>query len=236
MAHGEIEFELSVDGQRRVISQSPEEAQNLALDIIEKIVSMNPGVTDLHLQQIVDTVAFTLNSLRPEHLEGQIDSISGDDLKNVRWHLGDTVQEMAKRLMVSRRTITNWESQGVPQNRLPQITRLIGHHILEVRRSRDKASLSPNHDDPEGISGEELKAVRYLLSMTGREAADMLKVSPRTIVNWERDGVPSHKIPFVTLVLGESIEKVRRFKYPDGTIDLRYIEPEGDQITQEESV
>jgi DNA-binding XRE family transcriptional regulator len=57
----------------------------------------------------------------------------------------------------------------------------------------------------EPITGQDLKDARSRLDMSQREFAQLLHHGTRTIVDWERDGVPDHKVPLVRAVLGNDL-------------------------------
>ena len=55
------------------------------------------------------------------------------------------------------------------------------------------------------ISGQDLKDARSRLDMSQREFAQLLQCGTRTIVTWESDGVPPHKVPWVRARLGNDL-------------------------------
>ena len=55
------------------------------------------------------------------------------------------------------------------------------------------------------ISGQDLKDARSRLGMSQQEFAQLLHHGTRTIVDWERTGVPRNKEPLVRAALGNAL-------------------------------
>lgn len=70
-----------------------------------------------------------------------------------------------------------------------------------------KGSVMTSADNPGRgpIDGEVLRLARTHLELTQTELAERLGVSPRTIVNWEANGVPAHRLPRVERRIGPAI-------------------------------
>jgi hypothetical protein len=57
----------------------------------------------------------------------------------------------------------------------------------------------------QAISGQELRDARSRLNMSQRVFGQLLGHGTRTIVTWESDGVPDHKVALVRARLGEDL-------------------------------
>lgn len=60
------------------------------------------------------------------------------------------------------------------------------------------------------ISADELRYTRSHLDLTQAEMAEFLGVSPRTIVNWETNGVPESKVARTLKIMGSALEDAKR--------------------------
>lgn len=60
------------------------------------------------------------------------------------------------------------------------------------------------------ITADDMRLVRAHLDLTQAEMAAHLGVSPRTVVNWETNGVPESKVARTLKVIGRAIEDAKR--------------------------
>lgn len=75
------------------------------------------------------------------------------------------------------------------------------------------------------IDGLALELSRLSMGISRDEMAQILEVSPRTVANWENNGIPSHRETLVRSKLGPTFgaalgeaEKVRYFETPQGKL------------------
>ena len=59
------------------------------------------------------------------------------------------------------------------------------------------------------ITADDMRLVRGHLDLTQAEMAEHLGVSPRTVVNWETNGVPDSKAARTLKVIGKSLENAK---------------------------
>ncbi len=71
---------------------------------------------------------------------------------------------------------------------------------------RSRAFVWDSGSVPREITGQNLKDARSRLNLSQREFAQLLHHGTRTIVDWERDGVPEHKIAHVRAALGNALQ------------------------------
>lgn len=62
------------------------------------------------------------------------------------------------------------------------------------------------------ISADDLRQVRSHLDLTQAEMASHIGVSPRTMVNWETNGVPESKVVRVAKVIGKDLDEAKRIE------------------------
>ena len=119
--------------------------------------------------------------------------ISMEQIEEVRFRVGLTQREVAKKLGISYGTYKIWK-RG--KKNIPEYTRVKAQRFLKmdtsdvVRKSSSRLGLNI----PSDISGEELKALRIKMNMTQVKMAERFGVAEATYQKWEQgvSTMPEH--------------------------------------------
>lgn len=90
------------------------------------------------------------------------------------------------------------------------------------------------------IDGLALELSRLASGISREELAEVLGVSPRTVANWENDGIPEHREALVRSRLGgtfsaslEEAERMRYFETPKGKKERERMDEEMLQVFED---